>query len=153
VRRDPMAMLPFIGYDAGDYFGHWVAMGKEADASKLPRIFYVNWFRRDADGGFLWPGYGENGRVLKWVIERIEGRAAAVETPIGHVPTPESLDVEGLDLSDEALAQVLAVDPGEWREELPQIQEWFESIGADRVPTTLWTELDGLKARLGNLPG
>src|SRR4051812_19713262 len=98
VRRDPMAMLPFIGYNAGDYFSHWIEMGKDADSVKLPKIFYVNWFRRDDDGSFLWPGYGENGRVLKWAIERLEGRAAAVETAIGLVPTPESLDVEGLDL-------------------------------------------------------
>ena len=145
-----MAMLPFIGYNAADYLDHWLAVGKQADASKLPKIFYVNWFRRDADGGFLWPGFSENSRVLKWVVERIEGRAAALETPIGHVPTPESLDVEGLDLSDEQLAKVLAVDPAEWRAEIPQIQEWFEKIGTEKVPTVLWTELDGLKARLGN---
>ena len=150
VRRDPMAMLPFIGYNAGDYFGHWVSVGKEADASKLPKIFYVNWFRRDEDGGFLWPGYGENGRVLKWVIERIEGRAAADETPIGHVPTPESLDVSGLDMTPEALEAALRVDVDEWRAEVPQIQEWFEKIGTDKVPAMLMTELDGLRARLGD---
>jgi phosphoenolpyruvate carboxykinase (GTP) len=150
VRRDPMAMLPFIGYNAGDYLNHWVSVGKEADASKLPKIFYVNWFRRDEDGGFLWPGYGENGRVLKWVIERLEGQASAVETPIGRVPTPESLDVEGLAITAEQLEKVLAVDPAEWREELPQIEEWFDKIGSDKVPTMLWTELDGLRARLGD---
>jgi len=149
VRRDPMAMLPFIGYNAGDYFGHWVSVGKEADASKLPKIFYVNWFRRGEDGGFLWPGYGENGRVLKWVIERIEGRAGADETPIGHVPTPESLDVTGLDMTPEALEAALRVDVDEWRAEVPQIQEWFEKIGTDKVPAMLMTELDGLRARLG----
>jgi len=150
VRRDPMAMLPFIGYNAGDYFGHWVAVGKEADATKLPHIFYVNWFRRDEDGSFLWPGYGENSRVLKWVIERIEGRAAATETPIGYVPTPESLDVDGLEMAPEQLAKVLEVDVEEWRAEVPQIQEWFEKIGHDKVPAMLWTELDGLRARLGD---
>jgi phosphoenolpyruvate carboxykinase (GTP) len=144
-----MAMLPFIGYNAGHYFDHWISIGKEGDASKLPRIFYVNWFRRDEDGSFLWPGYGENSRVLKWVIERIEGIAGAVETPVGQVPTPESLDVSGLDLSPEQLAKALAVDPAEWREELPQIQAWFDSIGADKVPAMLWTELDALRARLG----
>ncbi len=148
VRRDPMAMLPFIGYNAGDYFGHWINMGKANDAAKLPRIFYVNWFRRDDDGGFLWPGFGENSRVLKWVVERIDGQAAAVETPIGHVPAPGSLDVDGLDLSEEALAAALAVDPEEWKAEIPQIQEWFEKFG-DQLPTVLWTELDALKARLG----
>ena len=148
VRRDPMAMLPFIGYHAGDYFGHWINMGKENDEAKLPRIFYVNWFRRDDEGGFLWPGFGENSRVLKWVVERIEGQAAAVETPIGHVPAPGSLDVDGLDMTDEALAAALAVDPEEWKAEIPQIQEWFEKFG-EQLPTVLWTELDGLKARLG----
>ena len=97
-----MAMLPFIGYNAGDYFNHWITVGKDNDAAKLPKIFYVNWFRRDDDGGFLWPGFGENSRVLKWVVERIEGQAAAVETPIGHVPTPGSLDIDGLDMTDGA---------------------------------------------------
>jgi phosphoenolpyruvate carboxykinase (GTP) len=148
VRRDPMAMLPFIGYHAGDYFGHWINMGKENDEAKLPRIFYVNWFRRDDEGGFLWPGFGENSRVLKWVVERMEGQAAAVETPIGHVPAPGSLDVDGLDMTEEALTAALAVDPEEWKAEIPQIQEWFEKFG-DQLPTVLWTELDGLKARLG----
>jgi len=148
VRRDPMAMLPFVGYNAADYFNHWITVGKEHDAAKLPRIYYVNWFRRDQDGGFLWPGFGENSRVLKWVIERIEGTADAVETPIGHVPTPDSLDVEGLDLTPEELRAVLAVDPAEWRDELPQITAWFEKFG-DKLPAVLWTELDGLKARLG----
>ena len=102
VRRDPFAMLPFIGYNAGDYFSHWVDTGKQHDSTKLPRIFYVNWFRRDEDGGFLWPGFGENSRVLKWVVERLEGTAAAVETPVGHVPTPDSLDVSGLDMTPRA---------------------------------------------------
>ncbi len=148
MRRDPMAMLPFIGYDAGDYFNHWITVGKDNDASKLPRIFYVNWFRRNEDGGFLWPGFGENSRVLKWVVERIEGRAEALETPIGHVPTPGALDVEGLDLSESDLAAVLAVDLEEWKAEIPQITEWFEKFG-DTLPAVLWTELDGLRARLG----
>jgi phosphoenolpyruvate carboxykinase (GTP) len=150
VRRDPMAMLPFIGYNAADYLDHWIAVGKQADAAKLPKIFYVNWFRRDDDGGFLWPGFSENSRVLKWVVERIEGTAAATETAIGRVPTPESLDVSGLDVSVEALEKALAVVPAEWRAEIPQIQEWFDKIGADKLPTVLWTELDGLKARLGS---
>ena len=148
VRRDPMAMLPFIGYHAGDYFNHWISMGKENDESLLPKIFYVNWFRRDDQGDFLWPGFGENSRVLKWVIERIEGQAAAVETPIGHVPAPGALDIDGLDMTPEQLAQALEVDVEEWRAELPQIQEWFEKFG-DQLPAVLWTELDGLRARLG----
>ncbi|GAB3353684.1 phosphoenolpyruvate carboxykinase (GTP) [Modestobacter lapidis] len=147
VRRDPFAMLPFIGYNAGDYVDHWVQTGKQHDATKLPRIFYVNWFRRDADGGFLWPGFGENSRVLKWVVERLEGTAAAVETPVGHVPTPDSLDVSGLGLTREQVEQALAVRPEEWRAEVPQITEWFEKFG-DKLPTTMWDELETLKSRL-----
>ena len=149
VRRDPMAMLPFIGYNAGDYFNHWIKVGKDNDAAKLPRIFYVNWFRRDDEGNFLWPGFGENSRVLKWIVERIDGQAGALETPIGHVPTPEALDVEGLDMTREALETALAVDIEEWQAEIPQITEWFEKFG-DTLPAVLWTELDGLKARLGS---
>ncbi len=148
VRRDPMAMLPFIGYNAGDYFNHWITVGKDNDATKLPKIFYVNWFRRDDEGGFLWPGFGENSRVLKWVVERIEGQAGAVETPIGYVPTADALDTDGLDVSDAQLEAALAVDVEEWKAEIPQIQEWFEKFGDD-LPAVLWTELDALKARLG----
>jgi phosphoenolpyruvate carboxykinase (GTP) len=148
VRRDPMAMLPFIGYNAGDYFGHWITLGKAADAIKLPKIFYVNWFRRGEDRSFLWPGFGENSRVLKWVIERIEGRATATETAIGWVPTPDALDTDGLDLDPERLAACLAVDEEEWKAEVPQIQEWFDRFGT-HLPTLLWAELDGLKLRLG----
>jgi phosphoenolpyruvate carboxykinase (GTP) len=147
VRRDPMAMLPFIGYNAGDYFAHWLSIGKH-DASKLPRVFFVNWFRRDDDGSFLWPGFGENSRVLKWVAERIDGTADAVETPIGYVPTPDSLDVDGLDLSRSEVEKALAVDADEWRAELPLIEEWFDKLG-DNVPAALRTELDALRARLG----
>jgi phosphoenolpyruvate carboxykinase (GTP) len=149
VRRDPMAMLPFIGYNAGDYFNHWIEMGKSArDAALLPRIFYVNWFRRGEDGRFLWPGFGENSRVLKWVVQRLEGTAAAVETPIGHVPTPQALDTAGLDLSAEDLAAALRVDVDEWRAEVPDVTEWFAKFG-DNLPAVLWAELDALKARLG----
>jgi phosphoenolpyruvate carboxykinase (GTP) len=153
VRRDPMAMLPFIGYNAGDYFNHWITVGKDNDAAKLPKIFYVNWFRRHveddgSDGGFLWPGFGENSRVLKWVVERMDGQAEAVETPIGHVPAPGSLDIEGLDVTEADLAAALAVHVEEWQAEIPQITEWFEKFGDD-LPAVLWTELDGLKARLG----
>jgi phosphoenolpyruvate carboxykinase (GTP) len=148
VRRDPMAMLPFIGYHAGDYFQHWLDLGKGADADKLPKIFFVNWFRKSTDGRFLWPGYGENSRVLKWIIERIEGTADAVDTPIGLVPKPESLDTEGLDLEPAALEAALAVEPEEWRAEIPLIEEWFVKIG-DRIPATLHAQLDVLKGRLG----
>jgi phosphoenolpyruvate carboxykinase (GTP) len=147
VRRDPMAMLPFIGYHAGDYLNHWITMGKENDATKLPRVFYVNWFRRDDDGSFLWPGFSENSRVIKWAIERIEGKADALETPIGHVPTVDSMDLDGLDIDRETMEKLLSVDPEEWRNELPQISEWFEMFG-EKLPAVLWTELDGLRARL-----
>jgi phosphoenolpyruvate carboxykinase (GTP) len=142
-----MAMLPFIGYNAGDYFAHWIEVGKGADALKLPKIFYVNWFRRDAAGNFTWPGFGENVRVLKWALERIEGKAAAIDTPIGRVPTPEALDTEGLDLSADELREALTVDVDEWKAEIPLIEEWFEKIGA-QLPTSLRDELESLKLRL-----
>ncbi|MFI9810989.1 phosphoenolpyruvate carboxykinase (GTP) [Saccharothrix variisporea] len=148
VRRDPMAMLPFIGYNAGDYFQHWIDTGKSADADKLPKIFYVNWFRRGEDKRFLWPGFGENSRVLKWAIERIEGKAAAQETPIGHVPTADELDLTGLDAPREDVEAALAFDADEWRAEIPLIEEWFAKIG-EKVPTSLRDELEALKQRLG----
>jgi phosphoenolpyruvate carboxykinase (GTP) len=147
VRRDPMAMLPFIGYHAGDYFQHWIDTGKRADADKLPKIFYVNWFRRGEDKRFLWPGFGENSRVLKWAVERLEGRAAAVETPIGYVPTADDLDLSGLDAAKEDIEAALEFNADEWRAELPLIEEWFEKIG-EKVPTLLRAELDALKTRL-----
>jgi phosphoenolpyruvate carboxykinase (GTP) len=149
VRRDPMAMLPFIGYHAGDYFQHWLdlAKGASGDESKLPKVFYVNWFRRGDDGRFLWPGFGENARVLKWIAERLDGRGAAVETPIGHVPTPDALDLTGLDLEPADVQAALRVDKAEWEAELPQITEWFEKFG-DKLPTVLWSELDALRSRL-----
>ena len=146
VRRDPMAMLPFIGYHAGDYMQHWITVGKEHDESKLPKIFQVNWFRKTAEGKWLWPGYGENSRVLKWVVERLEGEADAVETPIGLVPAPGALDITGLNMSEEDVAAALNVDADEWRKELPLIEEWYAKIG--KVPPQLQAELDGLKERL-----
>ena len=153
VRRDPMAMLPFIGYNAGDYFQHWIEMGKgggqgAGDPEKLPKIFYVNWFRRGEDGRFLWPGFGENSRVLKWIVQRLEGTGEAVETPIGLVPPVEALDLTGLDTPREDIEAALRVDPEEWRAEIPQITEWFGRFG-DKLPGVLWAELDALRARLG----
>jgi phosphoenolpyruvate carboxykinase (GTP) len=149
VRRDPMAMLPFIGYNAGDYLRHWTEIARHAggDESKLPAIFQVNWFRRGADGRFLWPGYGENSRVLKWIVERLEGTADAADTPIGFVPYPAALDTTGLDVTDDDLTAVLHVDTAEWTAEVPQIQEWFDRLG-DKIPPALWTQLDTLQARL-----
>jgi phosphoenolpyruvate carboxykinase (GTP) len=147
VRRDPMAMLPFIGYHAGDYFQHWLNIGKDADAEKLPKVFFVNWFRKDENGQFIWPGYGENSRVLKWILERVEGTAEAIDTPIGLVPQPEALDITGLDMKPAALQSALTVDVNQWKNEVPLIEEWFTQIG-DRLPATLQAQLDGLKARL-----
>ena len=149
VRRDPMAMLPFIGYAAGAYVNHWLEIGKAHDESKLPKIFQVNWFRRDDDdGSFLWPGFGDNARVLKWVVERLDGTAEAVETPVGLVPTPGAIDTTGLDMTDEQVSKALAVNVDEWRDkELPLIEEWFAKFG-DTLPTQLADELATLKARL-----
>jgi phosphoenolpyruvate carboxykinase (GTP) len=148
VRRDPMAMLPFLGYNVGDYFAHWVNTGKGADAAKLPKIFYVNWFRRGDDGRFLWPGFGENSRVLKWAIERIEGKAAAVETPIGYVPTADQMDLDGVDAPLADVEAALEVDVEEWKAELPLIEEWFDKIG-EKLPTSMRDELEALRQRLG----
>ncbi|MBV9369169.1 MAG: phosphoenolpyruvate carboxykinase (GTP) [Frankiales bacterium] len=148
LRRDPFAMLPFCGYNMGDYFAHWLATGAKADASKLPRIYYVNWFRKDANGKFVWPGFGENSRVLKWIVGRLAGTADATETPIGNVPTRESLDLDGLDLTDEQISLLLTVDPEAWREEAAQVKPHYERFG-DRLPAQLWDELAKLEARLG----
>ncbi|MBK0865215.1 MAG: phosphoenolpyruvate carboxykinase (GTP) [Saccharopolyspora sp.] len=149
VRRDPMAMLPFIGYNVGDYFQHWVNVGKEADASKLPRIFYVNWFRRDESGKkIVWPGFGENSRVLKWIVDRIEGNAAAEDTAIGRVPAGDQIDLSGLDTPRADVDTALHVDVEEWKSELPLIEEWFDTIGDD-LPTSMRDEFEALKQRLG----
>jgi phosphoenolpyruvate carboxykinase (GTP) len=148
VRRDPMAMLPFLGYDAGTYFQHWIDVGKGADAAKLPKIFYVNWFRRGDDRRFLWPGFGENSRVLKWMVQRLEGTAEATETAIGYVPDPDQLDLDGLDVDRADLAEALEVDLAEWKAEIPLIEEWFETVG-DSLPTSMRDELESLKLRLG----
>jgi phosphoenolpyruvate carboxykinase (GTP) len=148
VRRDPMAMLPFLGYDAGTYFQHWIDVGKGADEAKLPKIFYVNWFRRGDDRRFLWPGFGENSRVLKWMVQRLEGTAEATETAIGYVPDPDQLDLDGLDADRADLAEALEVDLAEWKAEIPLIEEWFETVG-DSLPTSMRDELESLKLRLG----
>jgi phosphoenolpyruvate carboxykinase (GTP) len=147
VRRDPMAMLPFLGYHVGDYFAHWLGIGDQHDNAQLPAIFYVNWFRRAADGSFLWPGFGENSRVLSWVVERLEGTGAAMDTPIGLVPAAGALDVDGLDVAPEQLIAATEVDAEEWRAEIPLIEEWFATIG-DKLPDALRSELDALRNRL-----
>ncbi|MDT7758740.1 MAG: phosphoenolpyruvate carboxykinase, partial [Mycobacterium sp.] len=147
VRRDPMAMLPFIGYNVGDYMQHWINIGKNADESKMPAVFFVNWFRRGDDGRFLWPGFGENSRVLKWAIERIEHHAEGKSTAIGIVPTAADLDLSGLDVEAADVDEALAVNADEWRKELPLIEEWFEFVG-EKLPTGIKDEFDALKTRL-----
>ncbi|WP_237572838.1 phosphoenolpyruvate carboxykinase (GTP) [Mycolicibacterium lacusdiani] len=147
VRRDPMAMLPFLGYNVGDYFQHWIDLGKNADESKLPAVFFVNWFRRGDDGRFLWPGFGENSRVLKWAVERIEHHADGKSTPIGIVPTAADLDLDGLDVDAADVDEALAVRVDEWRNEVPLIEEWFEFVG-EKLPTGIKDEFDALKTRL-----
>lgn len=146
VRRDPMAMLPFMGYDAGDYLSHWLEVSGKANQERLPKIFLVNWFRRTADGGFAWPGFGDNSRVLKWIIERLEGEADAVETPIGYVPAPDALDLSGLDLTPADVEQAVRVDAEEWAAELEGIEQWYEQFG-DSLPRELSNELQRLKER------
>jgi phosphoenolpyruvate carboxykinase (GTP) len=147
LRFDPMAMLPFCGYNMGDYFAHWLEIGESADAEKLPGIFFVNWFRRDEDGRFLWPGFGENSRVLKWVFERVTGGGEAVETAIGYLPAPGALDIEGLDVSDDDLQSILSVDVEGWRAAIPQIEQHYAQFG-ERLPDQLRDELASLEKRL-----
>ena len=149
VRRDPMAMLPFMGYNVGDYMQHWIDVGKSADESKMPAVFFVNWFRRGDDGRFLWPGFGENSRVLKWAIERIEHQADGKSTAIGIVPTAADLDLDGLDVATADVDEALAVHAEEWRAELPLIEEWFEFVG-EKLPTGIKDEFDALKQRLAD---
>jgi phosphoenolpyruvate carboxykinase (GTP) len=147
LRFDPFAMLPFCGYNMGDYFAHWLDIGKTGDPGKLPKLFWVNWFRRGEDGSFLWPGFGDNSRVLKWVVERLDGAGEAVHTPIGWVPAATSIDTSGLDLDEATLAELVAVDPESWRQELPQLEEHYRSLG-DHVPAALREQLEALEKRL-----
>ncbi|NUP33766.1 MAG: phosphoenolpyruvate carboxykinase (GTP) [Streptomycetaceae bacterium] len=147
LRRDPFAMLPFCGYNMGDYMGHWLKIGQSTDADKLPKIYYVNWFRKDADGKFVWPGFGENSRVLKWIVERLEGIADGVETPIGVLPTKDALDLKGLDLSDSELELLLSVDREIWKQEAALVPEHLEKFGT-HTPQALWDEYNALVARL-----
>jgi phosphoenolpyruvate carboxykinase (GTP) len=147
LRRDPFAMLPFCGYNMADYWGHWLKVGTATTADKLPKIYQVNWFRKGADGSFLWPGFGENSRVLKWIIERLEGEADAVETPIGLAPAPGSLDLDGLDIEQSVIDELFAVDPASWTAEADLTGEYFSQFGS-HTPAALNEELDKLKARL-----
>jgi phosphoenolpyruvate carboxykinase (GTP) len=141
----------------GDYFGHWLKVGADNDPAKLPRIYFVNWFRKDENGKFVWPGFGDNSRVLKWIVERLEGKAAARDTAIGRLPTKESLDLSGLNLTDDQLRILLTIDEDVWREEASLIPEGYEKFGS-HLPDALWAEYDALVARLGkpaaaNSPG
>jgi phosphoenolpyruvate carboxykinase (GTP) len=147
LRFDPMAMLPFCGYNMADYFAHWLKAG-EREGAELPRIFYVNWFRKDADGKFLWPGFGENSRVLEWVFRRCEGTADAVETPIGLLPSEGAINTEGLNIDDEAMRELLSVDEDLVREQLPQLKEHLATFG-DKLPAQLSAQLEALEQRLG----
>ncbi len=145
VRRDPMAMLPFCGYHMGDYFAHWLNIGRRLE--KTPKIFHVNWFRTDESGKFLWPGYGENLRVLEWILDRCNGTVEATRTPIGHIPTPGSLDMTGLNLSKEALAKLLDIDKFEWLSEMESQKEFLKTFG-DRLPKEIWREWEEQNKRL-----
>ncbi len=149
LRRDPFAMLPFCGYNMADYFGHWLKIGSISDSSKLPKLFYVNWFRKDENGRWLWPGYGENSRVLEWIFKRCDGQGEALETAIGLVPSPGAINSQGLGVSQDDMKLLLTVDDNDWRDEIPSIREHFAQFG-DRIPGPLLDELDGLEKRLSN---
>ncbi|WP_405562540.1 phosphoenolpyruvate carboxykinase (GTP) [Streptomyces sp. NBC_01180] len=148
LRRDPFAMLPFCGYNMGDYMGHWVKVGADKDPAKLPKIYYVNWFRKNEAGKFVWPGFGENSRVLKWIVERLEGKGEGVETPIGVLPAKGALDTKGLDVSEADMDFLLTVDKDVWREEAALIPEHLNTFG-DHAPKELWDEYRSLVKRLG----
>ncbi|MBX6388196.1 MAG: phosphoenolpyruvate carboxykinase (GTP) [Frankia sp.] len=149
LRRDPFAMLPFCGYNMADYMGHWLSIGKKADPAKLPRIYYVNWFRKSPDGRFLWPGYGENSRVLAWIVGRLEGTADGVESALGVHPTRESFDTAGLDIPETDLNELLTPDVEVWKQEAALIPEHFQTFG-DRLPAELWAEHEALVQRLNS---
>ena len=146
VRRDPMAMRPFVGYDMGDYWAHWLEMGKRIP--NPPKIFHVNWFRTDDEGHFIWPGFGDNMRVLMWILARCENKADAKETPIGYVPYEKDINLEGTDISDETLAGLLSIDTQSWKDDIENIKEFYALVG-DRVPQQLKEELAALEKRLG----
>ncbi len=150
IRHDPFAMLPFCGYNMGDYFKHWLSIGKKDDKVKLPKIFYVNWFRKDEHGKFLWPGFGDNIRVMKWIFERCDGKSEAEKTAVGYLPTKESLDLTGLDIPDKNLERILSIDKDEWCQEAKAMEDYYKQFG-DRLPAELKQELDELEERLSVL--
>ena len=147
LRRDPFAMLPFCGYNMADYWGHWLTIGSFTTPDKLPRIYSVNWFRRDGDGRFIWPGFGENSRVLEWIVRRLEGQADAIDSPIGRLPILAELDLEGVDISRADLEELFALDAASWLAEADLTEEYFGQFG-DRVPEELQSQLAELRDRL-----
>ncbi len=147
LRRDPFAMLPFCGYNMADYWGHWLKIGKSTSPDKLPRIFQVNWFRKDAAGKFLWPGFGENSRVLAWIIDQVNGVDNGIDTPVGIAPAPGSLFLDGLDVTDEQVAELFAIDPDRWLAECDLTEEYFAKFG-EATPPELYELLGQLRARL-----
>jgi phosphoenolpyruvate carboxykinase (GTP) len=147
LRRDPFAMLPFCGYNMADYWNHWLKIGSFTSADKLPKVYAVNWFRKDANGTFIWPGFGENSRVLAWIVDRLAGKAEARDTAIGRLPADGALDLDGLDISAEQLAELFHIDPVTWSAEADLTQEYYDQFG-DRVPAVLREQLAGLRSRL-----
>ena len=145
VRRDPMAMRPFVGYDMGDYWAHWLAMGTKIPHP--PKIFHVNWFRTDDEGNFIWPGFGDNMRVLMWILDRCAGKVDADITPIGYIPKAEDINIEGLDISLDTIKDLLTIDKESWLADVENIKAFYKQVG-DRVPQTMYDELAALEARL-----
>jgi phosphoenolpyruvate carboxykinase (GTP) len=147
LRFDPMAMLPFCGYNMADYFSHWLKIGAATKSENLPKIFFVNWFRRDEDGRFLWPGYGENSRVLKWIFDRVDGKSNAVKTSIGYLPGPTDIDTDGMSIDAADLDALLSLDTNGWRTAVPQIREHYAQFG-DKLPSKLAASLTELESSL-----
>ncbi|MGO8765634.1 MAG: phosphoenolpyruvate carboxykinase domain-containing protein [Limisphaerales bacterium] len=151
LRRDPFAMLPFCGYNMADYFAHWLSFPERTDRAKLPKVYFVNWFRKNAEGKFIWPGYGENSRVLEWICERIDGAGKAHETPIGNLPTADALDLSGLELSSADVKALTSVDKEGWKKEIEDVAANYDKFGS-RLPVALSEQLDDLRDRLGLMP-
>ena len=143
-------MLPFIGYHVCDYLQHWLDIGEKTEESKLPKIFYVNWFRKDEEGNFMWPGYGENSRVLKWICERVSGKGKAVKTAIGYMPTPDAIDTEGLDISEETMKELLTINKEDWLKEIESIKEHYKTFGS-KLPKELENQLAALEKRVNEM--
>ena len=148
LRRDPFAMLPFCGYNMGDYLAHWLSFAQRTDRAKLPKVFFVNWFLKNGSNKFLWPGYGENSRVLKWICERVDGAGKAQKTPIGNLPTPDALDLSGLNLPAENVKKLLAVNVADWKKEIVDVTANYAKFG-NHLPKQLNEQLDNLRQRLG----